>query len=128
MEAMLKGRIQNLLRQKPCEGAKTDSRAKFGKETVAGAHRRPKWVPHYGAQADSGRAQDTQGSAQALLRLCSGSAQALLGLCSGLLRLCSGSAQACSGLLRLAQACSGLLRLCSGMFTLGSGMLTLSSG
>jgi len=40
---------------------------KFGKETVAGAHRRPKWVPHYGAQADSG-------SAQALLRL----AQALL--------------------------------------------------
>jgi hypothetical protein len=97
------GGIQNLLRQKPCKGAKPDSRAKFGKETVAGAHRRPKWVPHYGAQADSGRAQDTQ----ALLRLCSG----LLRLCSGLLRLCS-----------------GLLRLCSGMFTLGSGVLTLSSG
>jgi hypothetical protein len=37
-------------------------------ETITGAHRRPKWVPHYGAQADSGRAQD----AQALLRLCSG--------------------------------------------------------
>jgi hypothetical protein len=50
------------------QGAKPDSRAKFGKETVAGAHRRPKWVPHYGAQADSGLAQDTQ----ALLRLCSG--------------------------------------------------------
>ena len=32
-------------------------------------HRKPKWVPHYGAQADSGRAQ-------ALLRLCSGSALA----------------------------------------------------
>jgi hypothetical protein len=65
-------------RQKSCEEAETDSRAKFGKETVAGAHRRPKWVPHYVAQADSGRAQD---------------AQALLRLCSGLLR----SAQVCSG-------------------------------
>jgi hypothetical protein len=43
------GGIQNQLRQRPCEGAKTDSRAKFGKETVAGAHRRPKWAPHYGA-------------------------------------------------------------------------------
>jgi hypothetical protein len=72
------GGIQNLLRQKPCEGAKTDSRAKFSKETVAGAHRRPKWVPHYSAQANSGRAQNTQ---------------VLLRLCSGLLRL----AQACSG-------------------------------
>jgi hypothetical protein len=54
--------------EKPCEGAKTDSRVKFGKETVAGTHRRPKWAPHYGTQANSGRAQDTQ----ALLRLCSG--------------------------------------------------------
>jgi hypothetical protein len=75
------------------QGAKTDSRAKFGKETIAGAQRRPQWAPHYSAQADSGRAQDTQ----ALLRLGSGSAQALLRLaqaCSGLLRLCSGSAQA----------------------------------
>jgi hypothetical protein len=89
------GGIQNLLRQKPCKGAKTDSRAKFGKETVAGAYRRPKWVPHYGTQADSGHTQDTQGSAQALLRL----AQALLGLAQALLRLCS-------GLLRLARACS----------------------
>jgi hypothetical protein len=83
-----------LLRQEPCKGAETDSRAKFGKEIIAEVDRRPKWVPHYGAQADSG-------SAQALLRLCSGSAQALL-------RLCSGSAQAllrlCSGSLRLAQA------------------------
>jgi hypothetical protein len=50
--------IQNLLRQKLYEGAETDSRAKFGKETVAGAHRRPKWVPYYSMQV-----------AQALLRL-----------------------------------------------------------
>jgi hypothetical protein len=35
---------------------------------MAEAHRGPKWVPHYGTQADSGRAQ-------ALLRLCSPSAQ-----------------------------------------------------
>jgi hypothetical protein len=48
-----------------------DSRAKFGKETIAGAHGRPKWVPDHGAQADSGHAQD----AQALVRLRSGSAQ-----------------------------------------------------
>jgi hypothetical protein len=37
--------IQNpidLLRQKPYERAKTDSRAKFRKETIAGAQRRPK--------------------------------------------------------------------------------------
>jgi hypothetical protein len=97
----LTGGIQNLLQQKPCEGAKTYSRAKFDKETVAGAHRRPKWVPHYGAQADSGLAQDTQD----LLRLCSGSAQARLRLGSGSaqarLRLGSGSAQA---RFRLAQA------------------------
>jgi hypothetical protein len=43
----LGGGIQNLLPQEPCKGAETDSRAKFGKETVAGAHRRPKWVPYY---------------------------------------------------------------------------------
>jgi hypothetical protein len=30
--------IQNLLRQNRCEGAKADSRAKFGKEAVAGVH------------------------------------------------------------------------------------------
>jgi hypothetical protein len=34
------------------EGSKNGSRAE---ETVAGAHRRPKWVSHY-AQVDSGRA------------------------------------------------------------------------
>jgi hypothetical protein len=56
----------------PCKGAETNSRAKFGMETVAGAHRRPKWVPHYRAQADSKCAED----AQARLRLGSGSAQA----------------------------------------------------
>jgi len=46
------------------------ARAKFGKETVAGAYRRPKWVPNYSAQVDSGRGQDAQAlfkSAQALL-------------------------------------------------------------
>jgi len=47
-----------MLQQEPCEGAETDSSAKFGKETTAGAHWRPKWVPYHGA-----------GSAQALLRL-----------------------------------------------------------
>jgi hypothetical protein len=36
------------------------ARAKFGKETVAGAYRRPKWVPNYSAQVDSGRGQDAQ--------------------------------------------------------------------
>jgi hypothetical protein len=106
----LTGGIQNLLQQKPCEGAKTYSRAKFDKETVAGAHRRPKWVPHYGAQADSGLAQDTQD----LLRLCSGSAQARLRLGSGSaqarLRLGSGSVQARSG---SAPACSPSAQVCS---------------
>jgi hypothetical protein len=80
--------IQNLLRQEPCKGAETDSRAKFCKETVAGAHRRPKWVPHYGPQACSD-----------LLRLCSGSAQALLRLAqafSGSTQACSPSAPTCS--------------------------------
>jgi hypothetical protein len=46
------------------QGARTDFQVKFGKETVAGVHKRPKWVPHYSVQADSGRGQD----AQALLR------------------------------------------------------------
>jgi len=74
--------------------AETDSWAKFGKESIAGAHRRPKWVPHYSAQADSGRAQDAQATAQdgsGWLRLCSGSGQA----CSGSAQASSGSAQAC---------------------------------
>ena len=48
----------------PHKGAETDSRAKFGNETIAGAYRRPKWfgiiVPRL-----------TQG----VPRLCSGSAQ-----------------------------------------------------
>jgi hypothetical protein len=47
-------------------------------KTVARAHRRPKWAPHYGAQVDLGLAQDTQ----AMLRLCSG----LLRLAQALLR------------------------------------------
>jgi hypothetical protein len=46
----------------PAKGAETDSRAKFGKETITGAHRKAKRVHIYGAQADLGRAQ-------ALLRL-----------------------------------------------------------
>jgi hypothetical protein len=99
----LTGGIQNLLQQKPCEGAKTYSRAKFDKETVAGAHRRPKWVPHYGAQADSGLAQDTQ----ALLRLCSGSVQA----CSGSAPACSPSAQVCSPSAQVKAAVAHVRRL-----------------
>jgi hypothetical protein len=39
--------------------------AKFGKEIVAGALRRPKWAPDYSAHADLGYVKD----AQALLRL-----------------------------------------------------------
>jgi hypothetical protein len=35
-------RDPKLVQQKPCKGAETDSRAKFGKETIAGAYRRPK--------------------------------------------------------------------------------------
>lgn len=93
------GGIQNLLWQKPCKGAKTDSWTKFSKETVAGAHRRLKWVPHYSAQADSGQAQDTQDT------------RALLRLCSGMLTLGS-----------------GMLTHSSGMLTHSSGVLTLSSG
>jgi hypothetical protein len=57
-----------LFEQEPCKGVEMDSQAKFGKETVAGAYWRPKWVPHYGAQADSGRAQALLRHAQALLR------------------------------------------------------------
>jgi hypothetical protein len=48
--------------------------------TVAGharAHRRQKWVPLYGAQVDSGCAQDAQATAQDS----SGFTQALLKLC-----------------------------------------------
>lgn len=91
--------VQNQLRQKLCKTAETHSWAKFGKETITETHKWPKWVPHYNAQADSGRALDVQ----ALLRL----AQALVEL-----------AQTCSDLLRLAQT---LLRLCSDMLTLSSG-------
>jgi hypothetical protein len=82
---------QNLLWQEPCKGAKTDSRENFGKEIVArvGTHKRPKWVPYYGGQADSGRGQDGSGSAQA---------------CSGLLRLCSGLLRIAQAMLRLVQA------------------------
>jgi hypothetical protein len=64
--------IQNLLQQEPYKGAETDFRAKSGKETIAGAHRRPKWIPHYSGQANSGRGQDSSGSTQ----LCSGSTPA----------------------------------------------------
>ena len=65
-------RDPKLLQQEPCNGAETDSWVKFGKETIAGAHRRPKWVPRYGAQADSGSAQACSGSARAWLTLGSG--------------------------------------------------------
>jgi hypothetical protein len=40
-------------------GRQNGSQAKFSKETIAGAHGRPNWVSYYGAQAKSGRAQDT---------------------------------------------------------------------
>jgi hypothetical protein len=46
-----------MLWQEPCKEAKTDSRAKFGKESIAKAHKRPEWVPNYNRQV-----------AQALLR------------------------------------------------------------
>ena len=51
------------------EGAKTESRAKFGEETVAGAQKAEVGSTLWCVQADSRRAQ-------APLRLCSGSAQA----------------------------------------------------
>jgi hypothetical protein len=54
-------RDPKLLQQEACKGAETDSRTKLGKETIAEIYRRPKWVPYYGPQADSG-------SVQALLR------------------------------------------------------------
>ena len=82
-----------LLRQESCKGAETDSRAKFDKEIIAEVDRRPKWVPHYGAQADSG---PRSGSAQALLKL----AQA-----------CSGSAQACSPSAQVKAAVAHVRRL-----------------
>jgi hypothetical protein len=41
----------------PAQRAETDSRAKFGKDTIAGAYRNPKWVSYYSMQADLGRAQ-----------------------------------------------------------------------
>ncbi len=47
-----------------------DCRAKFDKETVARAHRKPKWLPHQSAPTDSGCTHDNQDvhDAQALLR------------------------------------------------------------
>jgi hypothetical protein len=48
------------------------------KETIAGAHRKPKWVLHYNAQADSGACSGCSG--------CSASAQALLRLTQALIR------------------------------------------
>ena len=36
-----------------------ESRANFGKESVAEVHWRLKWVPHYGAQADAGGCSDS---------------------------------------------------------------------
>ena len=68
-------RDPKLLQQELSKRVKIDSRAKSGKETIAGVHRRPKWVPHY-------RDRD----AQALLQLCPG----MLTLGSGRLTLSSG--------------------------------------
>jgi hypothetical protein len=47
-------RDPKLLDQKPYKVAETDSQAKFDKETIAQAYRRPKWVLYYDSQADSG--------------------------------------------------------------------------
>jgi len=58
---------QNLLGGNLCKGAEMNSWAKSGKETVAGAHRRPKKVLYYSTQAPLGHAQDAQ--------VCSPSAQ-----------------------------------------------------
>jgi hypothetical protein len=91
--------IQNLLLQEPYKRAETDFRAKFGKETIAGVYRRPKWVLYYNAQADSGRAQDAQA--------CSGSAQA----CSPSDQVRSPSAQACSPLAQVKAAVAHVRRL-----------------
>jgi len=66
---------------------------KLGKEIVAETHRGSKRVPYYGAQADSGRAQDTQ----ALTQVSSGCDQTVIRLCSGMLRPCSGMLTFCSG-------------------------------
>jgi hypothetical protein len=38
-------RDPKLLQQKSRKGAEADSRAKFGKETIAGEYRSPKWIP-----------------------------------------------------------------------------------
>jgi hypothetical protein len=40
-------RDPKLVQPKPCKGAETDSRGKFGKESIAGAYMRPKWVLYY---------------------------------------------------------------------------------
>lgn len=45
-------------------GRQNGSQAKFGKETLTGAHGKPNWVPYYSAQAELVRSQNTQ----ALLR------------------------------------------------------------
>jgi len=64
-------RDPKLLQQETCKGAETDPRAKFSKETVAGAYWGPKWFYIMARRADSGL---TQGVLR-LLRRCSGSDQ-----------------------------------------------------
>jgi hypothetical protein len=56
----------------------TDSQAKFGKETVAGVYRSPKWVLHYSTQANF----------RSVLRMLR-----IVGLCSGSAQVFSGSDQ-----------------------------------
>jgi len=67
MSSLTRG-TQNPISQEPCKEAETDSRAKFSKESVPGYTGRPKWVPYYSAQANSGVLR--------MLRLCSGPAPA----------------------------------------------------
>jgi hypothetical protein len=66
------------------KGVETDSWANFGKETIARAYRRPKWVP-------------------IMLRRLTHSVLRIIMLYSGSAQVYLGSAQVCS---RLAQACS----------------------
>jgi hypothetical protein len=82
-----------LVRRKPPPSAVANEIGSPQNSTVAGharAHRRPKWVPHYGVQVDSGRAQEAQATAQDSSGYTQDSAQALPRLRSGILTLNSG--------------------------------------
>jgi len=78
--------LQEVPKSAPAEtlrGSKNGFRAKFGKETVAGAHRRPRWCSTLWCAGWFRACSGCSGSTQDLLRL----AQALLRLAQALLRL-----------------------------------------